>query len=679
MSFHTKPTGPQPLLDRETLAERADAMLLPQASSLASAYRAWRERAQRARPVADADEHDATAQGAAWLVAVDEEFESYVVHPGDRDGEEPRFACSLRKALRFVGPSWVVMVPYVQPLEAAELGAYTGHALLWLLLLTALVRLGLQEAAARVGVVSGRGLAHAAASSLGYPRWVRGVLFSGLTLAVVGASVRSLIAGATALHTLSAGALPPMAGSAIVAADALVLLGLHDLGVRGFEAAVGAAFATGAICAIITAAAAETSTADVVVGVVVPGVPPNAVTSALQALGGAAAPHLLVLHSTTVLTRQVNRRSAAKTHEAVWYYRLEAAAACALALAAQLTIVAAFDSALGDGACAALNQTGAPFACLATNQTGGSSASSALTDTPCTPKLRPNHPGLCGRLDLDAQAAGDALSSAIPIGEVPTVTRAWAVALLAVCHASLVAAASSAGPIATGLLGRAASYYPYPRVSAIAAALAVALVVFGAGTIEARAPLQAINVVEAALLPFAAMPLLLFCRASHLGPRFGAGRRRLAALALLAALPTVAALASACVLLATAVTDDFTGEVTSPLAIAVFAVLALAYLGFVVRLALPARRKQDVEGAPPELRRRSTFDLDPLTMPPTVRPTTASTLVDGGSARTTAEPPPADADAEGEGGGGERLSLDLQLGGEGAEVEGAVDAPEAAD
>ena len=253
MSFHTKPTGPQPLLDRETLAERADAMLLPQASSLASAYRAWRERAQRARPVADADEHDATAQGAAWLVAVDEEFESYVVHPGDRDGEEPRFACSLRKALRFVGPSWVVMVPYVQPLEAAELGAYTGHALLWLLLLTALVRLGLQEAAARVGVVSGRGLAHAAASSLGYPRWVRGVLFSGLTLAVVGASVRSLIAGATALHTLSAGQLPPMAGSAIVAADALVLLGLHDLGVRGFEAAVGAAFATGAICAIITA------------------------------------------------------------------------------------------------------------------------------------------------------------------------------------------------------------------------------------------------------------------------------------------------------------------------------------------------------------------------------------------------------------------------------------------
>ena len=107
----------------------------------------------------------------------------------------------------------------------------------FLLLLTALVRLGLQEAAARVGVVSGRGLAHAAASSLGYPRWVRGVLFSGLTLAVVGASVRSLIAGSTALHTLSAGQLPPMAGSAIVAADALVLLGLHDLGVRGFEAA----------------------------------------------------------------------------------------------------------------------------------------------------------------------------------------------------------------------------------------------------------------------------------------------------------------------------------------------------------------------------------------------------------------------------------------------------------
>ena len=67
-------------------------------------------------------------------------------------------------------------------------------------------------------------------------------------------------------------------------------------------------------------------------------------------------------------------------------------------------------------------------------------------------------------------------------------------------------------------------------------------------------------------------------------------------------------------------------------------------------------------------------------MPPTVRPTTASTLVDGGSARTTAEPPAAaDADAEGGNGGGERLSLDLQLGGEGADVEGAADAPEAAD
>ena len=71
-----------------------------------------------------------------------------------------------------------------------------------------------------------------------------------------------------------------------------------------------------------------------------------------------------------------------------------------------------------------------------------------------------------------------------------------------------------------------------------------------------------------------------------------------------------------------------------------FAVLALAYLCFVVRLALPARRKQDVE-VPPSLRRRSTFDIEPLTAvtaAPSVR-TTAMATAD--SARTTAEQPPA--------------------------------------
>ena len=118
---------------------------------------------------------------------------------------------------------------------------------------------------------------------------------------------------------------------------------------------------------------------------------------------------------------------------------------------------------------------------------------------------------------------------------------------------------------------------------------------------------------------------------------------------------------------------------TSPFAIAVFAVLALAYLGFVVRLALPARRKQDVE-VPPSLRRRSTFDVEPLTAVTAAASVRTTAMATADSARTTAEPPAAaDADAEGGNGGGERLSLDLQLGGEGADVEGAADAPEAAD
>ena len=89
---------------------------------------------------------------------------------------------------------------------------------------------------------------------------------------------------------------------------------------------------------------------------------------------------------------------------------------------------------------------------------------------------------------------------------------------------------------------------------------------------------------------------------------------------------------------------------------------------------------EDVDEVPPSLRRRSTFDIEPLTAVTAAASVRTTAMATADSARTTAEPP-ADADAEGEGGGGggERLSLDLQLGGEGAEGEGAADAPEAAD
>ncbi|MFM7235775.1 MAG: Nramp family divalent metal transporter [Cyanobium sp.] len=244
----------------------------------------------------------------------------------------PGGAPNWRTLLRMLGPAYLVAVGYMDPGNwATDLaaGSRYGFRLLWVVALSSLVAMVLQSLCCRLGIATGLDLALACRRLLP-GRW-RLPLWLLAEVAIVACDLAELVGSAIALQLLFAIPLPW--GVLLTAADTLLLLALQRFGVRRLEALVIALVALVSTCFALELLLLKPHWPSVAAGLIPdPGALRDGSQLYLAAgiLGATVMPHNLYLHSALVRTRQWPEHPQAR-HWALRFATLDALLALFLA------------------------------------------------------------------------------------------------------------------------------------------------------------------------------------------------------------------------------------------------------------------------------------------------------------------------------------------------------------
>src|ERR1700752_656014 len=211
----------------------------------------------------------------------------------------------FKKVLAFAGPGYLVAVGYMDPGNwATDIGggAKFGYALLSVVLLSNLMAMVLQALSAKLGIVTGRGLAQACRET--YSRRVSFALWIVCEIAIAACDLAEVLGSAVALKLLFG--LPLIFGVLITAFDVLIVLALQGRGFRLIEAFVVTLIATIAACFAYEIFFAQPLWREAIYGII-----PRAeilrnremLYIAIGILGATVMPHNLYLHSSIVQTR----------------------------------------------------------------------------------------------------------------------------------------------------------------------------------------------------------------------------------------------------------------------------------------------------------------------------------------------------------------------------------------
>ena len=213
-----------------------------------------------------------------------------------------------RRILSFLGPAYLVSVGYMDPGNwATDLagGSKFGYSLIWVLLMSNLMALLLQNLSARLGIVRGRDLAQVNREV--YPPAVNFILYLLAEIAIAACDLAEVLGMAIGIHLLTG--IPILWGVIITVLDTFLLFYLQRLGIRKMEAfiitlvaIIGLAF-----LAEIIFARSNIHFNEVAVGFI-PSIPnKEALYIAIGIIGATVMPHNLYLHSALVQTRKFPR------------------------------------------------------------------------------------------------------------------------------------------------------------------------------------------------------------------------------------------------------------------------------------------------------------------------------------------------------------------------------------
>jgi manganese transport protein len=218
----------------------------------------------------------------------------------------PGGAPTWRTLLRMLGPAYLVAVGYMDPGNwATDLaaGSRYGFRLLWVVALSSLMAMLLQSLCCRLGIATGMDLAQAFRRLLP-GRW-RVPLWLLAEVAIVACDLAELVGSAIALQLLFG--LPLPWGVLLTAADTLLLLALQRFGVRRLEAVVIALVALVSACFALELLLLKPHWPSVAAGLIPrPGSLREGSQLYLAAgiLGATVMPHNLYLHSALVQSRR---------------------------------------------------------------------------------------------------------------------------------------------------------------------------------------------------------------------------------------------------------------------------------------------------------------------------------------------------------------------------------------
>lgn len=207
---------------------------------------------------------------------------------------------------RMLGPAYLVAVGYMDPGNwATDLaaGSRYGFQLLWVVALSSLMAMVLQSLCCRLGIATGMDLAMACRrllpSSWRLPLWLLA------EVAIVSCDLAELIGSAIALELLFAIPLPW--GVLLTAADTVLLLGLQRFGLRRLEALVIALVLLVSACFALELLLLQPDWSAVAAGFLPrPGALREGSRLYLAAgiIGATVMPHNLYLHSSLVTSRR---------------------------------------------------------------------------------------------------------------------------------------------------------------------------------------------------------------------------------------------------------------------------------------------------------------------------------------------------------------------------------------
>ena len=224
----------------------------------------------------------------------------------------------------FLGPGALVAVGYMDPgnwITSVVGGASYKYSLLFVILISSLIAMQLQQMAGKLGIVTQMDLAQATAHHS--PKWLRYSLWVILELALMATDLAEVLGSAIALNLLFK--IPIMIAILLTVLDVFLLLLLMKFGFKKIEAIVTTLILT--ILAIFTylVALSHPSFQGIVEGYL-----PNAtlfesplpghesqLTLALGIVGATVMPHNLYLHSSLSQTRKINHKDKNDVRKAV--------------------------------------------------------------------------------------------------------------------------------------------------------------------------------------------------------------------------------------------------------------------------------------------------------------------------------------------------------------------------
>lgn len=124
--------------------------------------------------------------------------------------------------------------------------------------------------------------------------------------------------------------------------DSLLFLFIHYYGVRKLEFFFLFLILTMAISCFVNLTTSQPDLGKMVYGTFVPTVPDKAFTAALGLVGAVIMPHNLYLHSSLVLSRQVDTKNIKAVKEATIYNQIESAFSLLVSFSISAAIIATF-------------------------------------------------------------------------------------------------------------------------------------------------------------------------------------------------------------------------------------------------------------------------------------------------------------------------------------------------
>jgi manganese transport protein len=250
----------------------------------------------------------------------------------------PGSAHPLRQYLAYAGPALLVSVGYMDPGNwSTDLSAGAGfkYGLLFIVGLASLMAIFLQVISARLGVVTGKDLAHCCRDHL--PGWTRWPNYLSCEIAIAACDLAEVLGSAVAIHLLFP-RISLLVAVIITAFDVLLLLSLQRLGMRLIEAVIVVLIGTIGVCYFIEIFVLPQTTPNLLEVASATAAPnlgaffknKDMVFIAIGIIGATVMPHNLYLHSALVQSRKLQADDAS-VRRAIKFNTLDSVIALSLA------------------------------------------------------------------------------------------------------------------------------------------------------------------------------------------------------------------------------------------------------------------------------------------------------------------------------------------------------------